>query len=186
METSDDDLPAINTYIVWSQMIWYYQCERRPTSLTLDIKSIKLWFRGCQITRIMCFQSRQLSIEFPKRAVGWTGNVNYSPVQSAADCGYENSVPRGGCPNSRATNAIPWWARPEKRYNKTKQRTGENCCTIASHSLGSTSLNNESIHSCHDPQKKCRYEKCSAATSHSATTASLAGDSDWKYSTSRA
>jgi hypothetical protein len=43
----------------------------------------------------MGFQSRELYIAFTKMAVAWTCNINYSPVQSAVECGYENSLAHG-------------------------------------------------------------------------------------------
>jgi hypothetical protein len=43
----------------------------------------------------MGFQSRELCIACIHRAVAWTYKINYSPVQSVLECGYENSLARG-------------------------------------------------------------------------------------------
>jgi hypothetical protein len=43
----------------------------------------------------MGFQSRELCIAFTKMSVTWICNINYSPIQSALECGYEHSLARG-------------------------------------------------------------------------------------------
>jgi hypothetical protein len=43
----------------------------------------------------MGFQSRELHIAFTQRTVAWTCHVNHSPIQSALECRYENSLAGG-------------------------------------------------------------------------------------------